>query len=185
MSRHLFVFSLLLLIFSAANLGCVRRRMTIVSDPPGAMVYVDDHPLGITPVSSAFTYYGTRTVKLVKDGFESVTEKHTFHPPWYQIPPVDFVAENLLPYETRDERILNFQLSPQRIVPTDELLSRAESMRSGGRRGMATPMLNAPVPFAPAAPGRLEYIPPPEAVEVNRPDNVLPSTSPAGPGNIP
>ena len=29
--------------------GCVERRMTIRSNPPGALVYVDDYEIGITP----------------------------------------------------------------------------------------------------------------------------------------
>ena len=43
-----------------AALGCVQRRMTIRSNPPGALVYVDDYQVGTTPVSTDFGYYGTR-----------------------------------------------------------------------------------------------------------------------------
>jgi hypothetical protein len=32
--------------------GCVQRRMTIRSNPPGALVYVDDYQIGTTPVST-------------------------------------------------------------------------------------------------------------------------------------
>ena len=53
--------------------GCVQRRMTIRSNPPGALVYVDDYELGTTPVSHDFVYYGTRNIKLVKDGYETLT----------------------------------------------------------------------------------------------------------------
>ena len=173
MSRRLVVCAAICLILCISNFGCVRRRMTIVSNPPGAMVYVDDYPVGLTPVSTAFTYYGTRSVKLVKDGFEQVSEKHTFSPPWYQIPPIDFLSENLWPFETRDERVLNFQLAPQRIVPTEELLSRAEGMRTGGRQGIATPVPNATVPFAPP-PSNPNLLPPPQSVDVNRPSNPTP-----------
>ena len=31
--------------------GCVQRRMTVRSNPPGALVYVDDYQIGTTPVS--------------------------------------------------------------------------------------------------------------------------------------
>ena len=32
--------------------------MTIRSNPPGAMFYVDDYEIGITPISTSFIYYG-------------------------------------------------------------------------------------------------------------------------------
>ncbi|MEI6037860.1 MAG: PEGA domain-containing protein, partial [Planctomycetota bacterium] len=41
-----------------ASTGCVQRRMTIRSNPPGALVYVDDYQIGATPVSTDFIYYG-------------------------------------------------------------------------------------------------------------------------------
>ncbi len=131
--------TLLLIVLVAISSGCVRRRMTIRSNPPGALVYIDDHEIGTTPVSTYFTYYGTRKVKLIKDGFEPVTTLETIRPPWYELPPLDFISENIVGRELRDERVLEFQLQPQRLVPTQELLSRADSLRSGARQGVLTP----------------------------------------------
>ncbi|HIN94374.1 MAG TPA: PEGA domain-containing protein, partial [Planctomycetes bacterium] len=74
----------------------VRRRLTITSNPPGAVVFVDDREIGITPVSTPFTYYGTRKIQLVMEGFETLTVKRTFSPPWYQWPVVDFISENMI-----------------------------------------------------------------------------------------
>ena len=141
------------------SLGAVRRRITIRSNPPGALVFIDDQEIGFTPISTAYTYYGTRKIQLIKDGFETLTVKQTFSPPWYQVPPIDFVSENLWPRELRDERVLEFQLIPQQIVPTDKLLERAESLRGNARQGQITPLVNPqmivpPPTFAPqAAPG--------------------------------
>jgi hypothetical protein len=53
--------------------GCVQRRSTNRSNPPGALVYVDDYQIGTTPVSTDFVYYGNRKVRLVKSGYESLT----------------------------------------------------------------------------------------------------------------
>ena len=110
--------------------GCVQRRMTIRSNPPGALVYVDDYEIGLTPVSVNFTYYGTRKIRLVKDGFETLTVMEKIPAPWYQIPPLDFVAENLVPGEIRDRRTLTYQLRPQTVCPPEELLARAEQLRN-------------------------------------------------------
>ena len=157
----------------APQLGCVRRRMTIRSNPPGAMVYVDDYPIGTTPISANFTYYGTRKLRLMKDGYETLTVMEPLRAPWYQIPPVDFVSENLVPGEIYDRRTLSYQLVPQRIVPPEELLGRAEGLRnqahSSGmvRSTSATSFPPGAPPFtAPAgpqlAPGeiRLHELPP-------------------------
>lgn len=115
--------------------GCVRRRLTIRSNPPGAMVYVDDQEIGFTPVSTPFTYYGTRKFQVVKDGYETLTVKQKFKTPWYQVPPLDFVSENFWPGEIRDERAVDFQLEPQRIVPTQELIGRAQNLRNSAMQG--------------------------------------------------
>lgn len=135
-------FLLLLLVQIGLLPGCVRRRMTIRSNPPGALVYVDDQKIGVTPVSTSFTYYGTRKFRLIQDGFETQTAMQKFSPPWYQIPGVDFVTENLVPYEFRDEREVSFDMIPQRVVSNDELLGRANALRSATQAGYTVP----PVP---------------------------------------
>ena len=122
--------------------GCVRRRLTVRSNPPGARVYIDDQEIGTTPVSTSFIYYGTREIRLVRDGYESLSVLETFRPPWYQYPPIDYVAENIVPWELRDERILDFELVPARLVPNHELLQRAEAVRNGAQQGILTPLPN-------------------------------------------
>jgi hypothetical protein len=113
-----------------ADGGCVRRRLTVRSNPPGALVYIDDQEIGTTPVSTPFTYYGTRKFRLVKDGYETITAHQRFPAPWYQIPPLDFFSENALPREVRDDRVVDFHLEPQRVVPAQELLTRADELRA-------------------------------------------------------
>ena len=125
----------LLLVACLLSPGCVRRRMTIRSNPDGATVYVDDQEIGTTPVSASYNYYGTRKIQLVRDGYETLTVMHKFQQPWYQFPPLDFVTENLLPREVRDEQIVDIELEPQRVVPTPELLNRAQQLRQSTRQG--------------------------------------------------
>lgn len=132
--------------------GCVRRRMTIRTNPPGAVAFVDDQRIGVTPVSTPFTYYGTRKIQLFKDGFEPLTVKQRFSVPWYEYPPLDFIAENLWPREIRDERVVNFEMIPQQIVPNDELLGRAEMLRSSAQAGHVTPLWTPPGQPLPATP---------------------------------
>lgn len=138
----------LLIVLIPVTMGCVQRRMTIRSNPPGALVYVDDYEIGVTPVSHSFTYYGQRKIRLVKDGYETLTVMQNIRPPWYQYPVVDFLAENLWPGEIRDERELSFNMAPQVIVPPDQLLGRAEELR----RGVHASAGSAPPPVRIGAP---------------------------------
>lgn len=122
-------FLTILVVAAVVATGCVQRRMTIRSSPPGALVYVDDYELGTTPVSHDFVYYGTRNVKLVKDGYETLTVRQPFPVPWYQYFPLDFVTENLLPWEIRDERVVDLAMAPAASVPPDSVVARAEQAR--------------------------------------------------------
>jgi len=149
--------------------GCVRRRMTVRSNPPGAKVYIDDVEIGTTPVSTYFTYYASRKITLIKDGYRTETTYHRVLPPWYEIPPVDLVSENFWPYETRDERVVDFQLVPQENVPLDELLGRAEALRGNARQGTISPLIpGQQVPLQP------EALPPP----IGLPGQGLPDNAP-------
>lgn len=135
---------LLTLAFCLLQNGCVRRRMTIRSNPEGAVAFVDDRHIGVTPVSTPFTYYGTRKIQLFKDGFEPLTVKQRFGVPWYELPPLDFIAENLWPGEIRDERVVNFEMIPQQVVPNEQLLERAELLRGNTQASLVTPLFNPP-----------------------------------------
>lgn len=123
----------------AAAAGCVQRRLTIRSNPPGAMVVIDQFNIGITPCSTDYIYYGKRHIQLIRDGYETINDDRWILPPWYEIPPIDFVTENFIPYELRDERIFDYQLAPQKITSTEQLLGRAENLRRSTQLESASP----------------------------------------------
>ncbi len=110
--------------------GCVHRRITVTSDPPGAMLYVEGEEKGPTPCSFDYTYYGTREFTLVKDGYETLTTLQPVRRPWYQILPFEFFADNLSPAKINDRRTFNYRLNPQVVVPTQDLLERASGLRN-------------------------------------------------------
>ena len=109
--------------------GCVRRRLNVRSNPPGALVYVDNQQIGTTPCSVDFIYYGTREIRLIKPGYETLTVNQPIPAPWYQIPPIDFVSENLVWTKIRDNRTVTYELAPQLVVPTEQLVDRANQLR--------------------------------------------------------
>lgn len=149
----------LLVCLTIAGPGCVQRRMTIRSNPPGALVYVDDYQLGTAPVSHDFVYYGTRKIRLVKDGYETLTVRQPFPVPWYQYFPLDFVTENLIPWEIRDERVVDLAMVPAASTPPESVVARAEQARLAAGslpavdppRIVPLPTTTQPVPAPPPA----------------------------------
>jgi hypothetical protein len=124
------------------------------TNPPGAQVFVDDQEIGTTPCSAAFVYYGTRKITLMKDGYRTETIFQKIPPPWYELPPLDFLVENLVPLEKRDERIVDVQLVPEELVPQQKLLGRAQMLRDSARTGNVTPLnaISAAEPIQPSEP---------------------------------
>jgi hypothetical protein len=134
-----FRFGLLLLCLIALGLpGCVRRRMTVRTNPPGATVSVDNQVIGTTPAATSFVYYGSREFRIEKDGYRTETIVQKIHPPWYQFPGLDFVSETLWPGEIRDERIIDVELVPKELAPANEVVERADSLRNQSRTGIVT-----------------------------------------------
>lgn len=177
--------------------GCVRRRLNVRSNPPGALVYVDNQQIGTTPCSVDFTYYGTREIRLIKPGYETLTVNQPIPMPWYQIPPLDFVSENLTPTKIRDNRTVTFDMAPQIIVPTEQLLDRANQLRGetlqypvapaavsvpiGAPTGVPTMVApaGAPPTFVPSGPP--VFAPGPSGPVPSAPQPVGPPFGPPGP----
>lgn len=125
----------LMALHSFLLVGCVSRRMTIASNPPGAMVLLDGKEIGYSPASSDFIWYGTRQVTLIKDGYETKTEMVTVAAPWYQWPIIEFFSDNLSPKRITDRRVYQFELQPKQMIPDEELRSRARQLRSEAQIG--------------------------------------------------
>ncbi len=123
-----------------SSFGCVRRRMTVRTQPAGAAIYVDKQFIGTSPTATSVTYYGTREIEAVRDGYRTERVLRTFNPPWYQLPPLDFVSETLWPRKIRDERIIDMTLVPQQLMTSDELQARANGLRIQAAQGVATPL---------------------------------------------
>lgn len=171
----------LLFLLACGCQGGVKRRLTVRSDPPGALVYVDNKEIGHTPASVEFAYYGTREIRLEKDGFETITVKQKFRPPWYELPVVEFFSENLWPREIRDERVLDFQLFAQRL-DDGRLRERGEALRGNSRQGFATPLPDV-APRGAVPPGSAPLPQPVQPLpQPRRPSGVQPPVDPsAGP----
>ena len=107
----LFIF-FIALIFTA---GCVKRIVTINSEPSGATVYFDRKEAGVTPCSFDFTFYGSHPVKLVKEGYKDLYTTAKLKAPLYEYIPFDFISEVLLPVNIKDAHELTYQLTPKEV----------------------------------------------------------------------
>ena len=171
--------------------GCVRRRLMIRSNPPGAMAYVDNQPIGKTPCATDFIYYGTREIRLVKAGYETLTVNQPLPAPWYQVPPLDFVSENVVPRKIQDYRTASFTMVPQVIVPTEQLIARGQQLRQSTQQGAFLPANTgvAPGPVLPpgtvlppvVVPGQPAFIAP----TLGQPTLGQPALAPPMPGGSP
>lgn len=133
--------ALIALVVCITQGGCIRRVLMVRSDPEGALVTIDRQTVGQTPVAVPFTYYGTREIRLEKDGFETLETKERFRAPWYDTFPISFFTAHFSLRERRDVRNLDYRLTPKQLVDESELLQRAGQLRTDVARGtVAAPM---------------------------------------------
>lgn len=127
---------ILMAILLVCTPGCLRRRLTVKSNPPGAMVYVDEHPLGRTPISTDFTYYGKRNIRLELDNYQTLNVQQPIHAPWYEWPVMDFISENFCPYEIKDHHTLSYTLTPnmESSVTHEQIMLNAAEIRQDAQR---------------------------------------------------
>jgi hypothetical protein len=97
--------------------GCIRRSLTIRTNPPGARVYVNDQLKGESPVTYDFVWYGWYRLTIRKDGFERLDDRRRLGTPFYLWIPLDLAME-LLPLTIHDHRTWSYTLAPAQELPT-------------------------------------------------------------------
>lgn len=157
---------LMVLLLGSGTAGCVERRFTIYSDPPGALVYYNGNYLGQTPVDGYLLYYGKQQFRLIREGYETLDVVQDYPPPWFDLPGVDFFTENIYPGKLRDVRRFHYTMQPLVSIPLDDVHQRAEELRARGQNiGVPAP----PRPLTPPPPP-----PPPEEGTLPVPRTVPP-----------
>ena len=97
--------------------GCVTRSLTIKTDPPGALVYVNDQLKGNSPVTYDFEWYGWHRLTLRKEGYQRLDDRKQLRSPVYLWIPFDLVME-LVPVRISDARTWSYTLTPAPVMPT-------------------------------------------------------------------
>lgn len=134
-STRLFILITVLLLFA----GCVTRTITIKTNPSNALVYVDNEPVGESPVTVPFVYYGTRKITIEKkdaDGRLICERKIVFEKiktPVYEMFPLDFLSEVIWPFDIQDNHVFNYDLvevTPlSRKEQQKKIIENAEALR--------------------------------------------------------
>ena len=108
--------------------GCVERRLTINTEPQGALVTLNDEEIGISPVTVSFQWYGDYWVRITKDGYENLNTHRLLKGPWYDHFPFDFFAQIINPNRTVDSYEWTFSLEPKKQISREELIQAAEKL---------------------------------------------------------
>ncbi len=116
--------------------GCGRqeRVISITSEPPGAVVWLNDYEIGRTPVETEFAFFGVYDIRLHKEGYEPLITSREAEAPYYEYPGVDLIA-TALP-GTRATRIeWSFVLAPlaergDQAAAERDVLERARTYRT-------------------------------------------------------
>jgi hypothetical protein len=177
-------FAAMLATFVALTSACAAKRELIInSDPPGALVRLDDRVVGTTPYTTRFDAYGTRRITLYHLGYRSLSVIEEIDPPWYGVFPLDVISEVLLPFGWHDPHVFDFRMIPESGTVTnpdlDRVLQRAETLRLAEPTGpRSTTPATAPPPALhgkPAGEAKPPISNPPAA---GKPDAVKPSPVP-------
>ena len=124
-----FILSAVCLIAALIPSGCVERRLTINTEPRGAVVTLNDEEIGTSPVTVSFEWYGDYCVRISKEGYETLKTHRKLEAPWYDAFPFDFFAQILNPKRIVDSYEWTFTLAPQEYPTREELIRNAEELK--------------------------------------------------------
>ena len=96
-----------------ASSCAARRTFTVTSEPPGAVLRIDDRVVGRTPYEENFDAYGKRRITLYKEGYHTLSMLVDIDAPWYGVFPLDLFSEVLLPVGWKDPHPIHVVLEPE------------------------------------------------------------------------
>ncbi len=109
--------------------GCVERKLTINTQPQGALVMLNDEEIGASPVTVSFEWYGDYWVRINKEGYETLNTHRPLKGPWYDGFPFDFFAQIVNPNRLVDSYEWTFKLEPKKPISREELIQNAEKLK--------------------------------------------------------
>jgi hypothetical protein len=113
-------------LMAAAQTGCVQRKLTVKTDPAGAVVWLNDREMGRTPFTHEFLWYGNYDVVVRKDGWQTLKTTQHITAPFWQFVPFDAITD-FLPLQ--DNETMSFKLKPDAPVDPQALLRDGVAMQ--------------------------------------------------------
>ena len=111
--------------------GCVERKLTIVTNPAEAKVWLNDEEIGSTPVTTNFNWYGDYRIRVEKSGYAILNTHQDLKRPLHDRFPLDFIAECLWPGRIVDSYTWEFNLEPSKPIASEELIDKAKQAQAG------------------------------------------------------
>ena len=120
-------------VFAAASVslclctGCIERKVTISTEPSGALVLLNDEEVGTSPVTVGFEWYGDYSVQVSKDGYQTLKTHQNLKRPVADRFPFDLFADAFSSkiYEYN----WNFKLEPLQPIDKDKLIKSAVGLQ--------------------------------------------------------
>ena len=126
---NLLLLTTISLIASFLLTGCVERKLTINTEPQGALVVLNDEEIGQSPVTVPFNWYGDYWVRINKQGYETLNTHRELKGPWYDKFPFDFFAQIISSERIVDSYEWTFKLEPKKQINREELIKKAEELK--------------------------------------------------------
>jgi len=124
----LLVLMLISLAVAILCFGCVEHRLTINTEPEGALVFLNDEEIGVSPVTASFNWYGDYSVRISKQGHKTLNTHRELKPPLHDHFPFDFFTL-LNPKRTVDSYEWRFKLAPRAQSSRKELIEAAQELK--------------------------------------------------------
>jgi len=122
--NNIFLLAIVLLMTS-----CVERSIQVESDPPGAMVILDEVKSGFTPITIPFSHYGVRKIRIEKLGYQKKTLIEDIERPWYETTGISIFADVFWPFTIEDVHAYKVKLEPLKEEGSRGLIERAQEAR--------------------------------------------------------
>jgi len=129
MRRYKGLFVLTIAVSGFFLTGCVERKLTINTEPQGAVVTLNDEEIGTSPVTVGFEWYGDYNVSISKQGYETLKTHRDLKAPMHDGFPFDFFAQCLNPKRIVDSYEWTFTLEEKKPVDKNELIKEAQKLK--------------------------------------------------------
>ncbi len=122
--------------------GCVERKLTIITEPSGALVLLNDEEIGTSPVTVGFEWYGDYSVRLSKDGFQTLNTHKNLKRPLRDVAPFDLLDDTI--HTRADEYTWTFKLEPYQQPQKEQVIADALKIQKQMPDEMVDPLKKKP-----------------------------------------